>query len=145
MKAKALALVALSGLGVAGHAAADGVTVISYGGASKEAQVGAFYMPFEKAFGKQVIAGEWNGEMAKVKAMVDTKSVSWDVLDVEDTVHRVSERLDYGIVGINDGAPSTAQAPFGGMKMSGIGREGGAWGIQEYLDTKFVSVGLAPQ
>ncbi|MBB4864914.1 succinate-semialdehyde dehydrogenase/glutarate-semialdehyde dehydrogenase [Pseudomonas nitritireducens] len=62
-----------------------------------------------------------------------------------DTAHRVSERLDYGIVGINDGAPSTAQAPFGGVKMSGIGREGGVWGIQEYLDTKFVSVGLAPR
>ncbi|WP_343054793.1 NAD-dependent succinate-semialdehyde dehydrogenase [Pseudomonas gingeri] len=62
-----------------------------------------------------------------------------------DTAHRVSEALDYGIVGINDGAPSTPQAPFGGVKMSGIGREGGQWGIQEYLDTKFVSVGLAPR
>lgn len=62
-----------------------------------------------------------------------------------DTAHRVSERLDYGIVGINDGAPSTAQAPFGGVKMSGLGREGGVWGIQEYLDTKFVSVALAPR
>lgn len=61
-----------------------------------------------------------------------------------DTAHRVSERLDYGIVGINDGAPSTAQAPFGGVKMSGLGREGGVWGIQEYLDTKFVSIALAP-
>lgn len=62
-----------------------------------------------------------------------------------DTAHRVSERLAYGIVGINDGAPSTAQAPFGGVKLSGIGREGGVWGIQEYLDTKFISVGLAPR
>jgi len=62
-----------------------------------------------------------------------------------DTAHRVSERLDYGIVGINDGAPSTPQAPFGGVKMSGLGREGGVWGIQEYLDTKFVSVALAPR
>ncbi|WP_256676127.1 NAD-dependent succinate-semialdehyde dehydrogenase [Pseudomonas sp. SCB32] len=59
-----------------------------------------------------------------------------------DTAHRVSERLDYGIVGINDGAPSTPQAPFGGVKMSGLGREGGVWGIQEYLDTKYVSVAL---
>lgn len=62
-----------------------------------------------------------------------------------DTAHRVSERLDYGIVGINDGAPSTAQAPFGGVKLSGLGREGGVWGIQEYLDTKFISVGLTPR
>ncbi|KAF1051541.1 MAG: Succinate-semialdehyde dehydrogenase [NADP(+)] GabD [Stenotrophomonas maltophilia] len=61
-----------------------------------------------------------------------------------DTAHRVSERLGYGIVGINDGAPSTPQAPFGGMKLSGLGREGGPWGLQEYVDTKFVSVGLDP-
>ncbi|WP_213879405.1 NAD-dependent succinate-semialdehyde dehydrogenase [Pseudomonas sp. dw_358] len=60
-----------------------------------------------------------------------------------ETVHRLSEQLDYGIIGINDGTPSTPQAPFGGMKASGIGREGGHWGIEEYLDTKFVSVGLA--
>ncbi|WP_426112012.1 NAD-dependent succinate-semialdehyde dehydrogenase [Pseudomonas sp. DSP3-2-2] len=61
-----------------------------------------------------------------------------------DIAHRVSERLEYGIVGINDGAPSTSQAPFGGVKMSGIGREGGKWGIQDYLETKFISVGLTP-
>ena len=55
---------------------------------------------------------------------------------------RVGESLDYGIVGINDGIPSTAQAPFGGMKMSGMGREGGSWGIEEYLDVKYMSFAL---
>jgi succinate-semialdehyde dehydrogenase/glutarate-semialdehyde dehydrogenase len=55
---------------------------------------------------------------------------------------RVAEALDYGIVGINDGLPSTAQAPFGGMKMSGVGREGGFWGIEEFLDMKYMSIGL---
>lgn len=55
---------------------------------------------------------------------------------------RVSERLEYGIVGVNDGMPSTAQAPFGGMKQSGLGREGGRQGIDEYLEVKYVSVGL---
>jgi succinate-semialdehyde dehydrogenase/glutarate-semialdehyde dehydrogenase len=55
---------------------------------------------------------------------------------------RVAEALDYGIVGVNDGLPSTAQAPFGGMKMSGVGREGGLWGIEEYLDVKYMSIGL---
>jgi succinate-semialdehyde dehydrogenase/glutarate-semialdehyde dehydrogenase len=54
----------------------------------------------------------------------------------------VAEALDYGIVGVNDGLPSAAQAPFGGVKMSGIGREGGKWGIQEFLDLKFISMGL---
>ncbi|GAA4343580.1 NAD-dependent succinate-semialdehyde dehydrogenase [Pigmentiphaga soli] len=56
--------------------------------------------------------------------------------------HRVSEALEYGIVGVNDGAPSTAWAPFGGVKDSGLGREGGHWGLEEYLDLKYVSVGL---
>jgi succinate-semialdehyde dehydrogenase/glutarate-semialdehyde dehydrogenase len=55
---------------------------------------------------------------------------------------RVSERLDYGIVGINDPVPSTAQAPFGGIKQSGFGREGGHWGIDEYLYVKFTSIGV---
>jgi succinate-semialdehyde dehydrogenase/glutarate-semialdehyde dehydrogenase len=55
---------------------------------------------------------------------------------------RVAEALDYGIVGVNDGLPSTAQAPFGGMKMSGVGREGGFWGIEEYLDVKYMSFAL---
>jgi succinate-semialdehyde dehydrogenase/glutarate-semialdehyde dehydrogenase len=55
---------------------------------------------------------------------------------------RVAEALDYGIVGVNDGLPSTAQAPFGGMKMSGVGREGGTWGIEEYLDVKYMSIGV---
>ncbi|HET8986651.1 MAG TPA: NAD-dependent succinate-semialdehyde dehydrogenase, partial [Trueperaceae bacterium] len=44
---------------------------------------------------------------------------------------KVAEDLEYGIVGINDGVPSTPQAPFGGVKQSGIGREGGRWGIEE--------------
>jgi len=56
--------------------------------------------------------------------------------------YRVSEELEYGIVGVNDGVPSVAYAPFGGVKQSGIGREGGPWGIEEYLETKFVSVAL---
>ena len=55
----------------------------------------------------------------------------------------VSEALDFGIIGVNDGLPSTAQAPFGGFKYSGLGREGGKWGIDEYLEVKFLSIGLA--
>jgi putative spermidine/putrescine transport system substrate-binding protein len=62
--------------------AAD-LTVVSFGGANKEAQNKAYYLPFKAATGVNVIGGDYNGEMAKVKAMVDTRSVSWDVLDVE--------------------------------------------------------------
>ena len=56
-------------------------------------------------------------------------------------VWRLAEQLEYGIIGANDGMPSTAQAPFGGVKESGVGREGGYYGIEEYLDVKFVSLG----
>jgi succinate-semialdehyde dehydrogenase/glutarate-semialdehyde dehydrogenase len=53
-----------------------------------------------------------------------------------------SENLEYGIVGINDGLPSVAQAPFGGMKESGLGREGSHYGLDEFLEIKFVSLQL---
>lgn len=53
---------------------------------------------------------------------------------------RISEALEYGIVGLNDGLPSTAQAPFGGYKESGLGREGGHYGIEEFLETKYISI-----
>ncbi len=54
---------------------------------------------------------------------------------------RVAERLEYGTVGLNDAQISAVQAPFGGVKQSGIGREGGPLGVEEYLDTKYVSLG----
>lgn len=56
-------------------------------------------------------------------------------------VFRLAERLEYGIIGVNDGMPSTAQAPFGGVKLSGIGREGSKYGLEEYLDIKYISFG----
>ncbi|MEX2500839.1 MAG: NAD-dependent succinate-semialdehyde dehydrogenase [Trueperaceae bacterium] len=55
-----------------------------------------------------------------------------------------AEALEYGIVGVNDGVPSAPYAPFGGVKQSGVGREGGPWGIDEYLETKYVSIALHP-
>lgn len=55
---------------------------------------------------------------------------------------RISEELEYGIIGLNDGLPSTAQAPFGGYKESGLGREGGHHGLEEFLEVKYISIGL---
>jgi succinate-semialdehyde dehydrogenase / glutarate-semialdehyde dehydrogenase len=55
---------------------------------------------------------------------------------------RVAEHLEFGIVGVNDALPSTAQAPFGGLKESGIGREGGLEGMDAFLETKYVSTGI---
>ncbi len=55
---------------------------------------------------------------------------------------RVCERLETGMVGLNQGMVSNAAAPFGGVKHSGFGREGGPEGIEEYLETKYVAVSL---
>jgi succinate-semialdehyde dehydrogenase/glutarate-semialdehyde dehydrogenase len=55
---------------------------------------------------------------------------------------RMAEGLEAGIIGINDPVPATPQCPFGGMKQSGLGRELGYEGLDAYLETKYVSVGL---
>ncbi|MEQ8297299.1 MAG: NAD-dependent succinate-semialdehyde dehydrogenase [Nitratireductor sp.] len=54
---------------------------------------------------------------------------------------RVSEALKYGMVGVNEGLITTVEVPFGGVKESGLGREGGHQGIDDYLDTKYVCIG----
>jgi succinate-semialdehyde dehydrogenase/glutarate-semialdehyde dehydrogenase len=56
-------------------------------------------------------------------------------------VFRVAEALEYGILGINEGIISTEVAPFGGMKESGIGREGSKYGIEDYLEIKYLALG----
>ena len=57
-------------------------------------------------------------------------------------VWRMAEALEYGMVGVNTGFISTEVAPFGGVKQSGLGREGSTWGIDEYLEMKYVCLGL---
>ena len=56
-------------------------------------------------------------------------------------VWRVAEALEYGIVGINEGIISTEVAPFGGIKQSGLGREGSHHGIEEFLEIKYMLMG----
>ena len=56
-------------------------------------------------------------------------------------VWRVAEKLEYGIVGINEGIISTEVAPFGGVKESGLGREGSKYGIEDYLEVKYLCMG----
>jgi len=56
-------------------------------------------------------------------------------------VWRVGEALEYGIVGINEGVPSVEVAPFGGLKESGLGREGSKYGIDDYLEVKYLCMG----
>jgi len=75
-----------------------------------------------------------NSSIYGLAAYVFTENISRGI--------RVVEALEFGIVGLNDGLPSTPQAPFGGFKQSGLGREGGHQGIEEFLETKYISLGL---
>jgi succinate-semialdehyde dehydrogenase/glutarate-semialdehyde dehydrogenase len=56
-------------------------------------------------------------------------------------IFRVAERLETGMVGVNETAISTAIAPFGGVKYSGLGREGSRYGVEEYLEKKYICLG----
>ena len=67
----------------AGIAHAAELTVVNFGGANSNAQKFAYVEPFEKATGNKVVVVEYNGEMAKVKAMVEAKKVSWDLVEIE--------------------------------------------------------------
>ncbi len=57
-------------------------------------------------------------------------------------VHKVAEALEYGIVGVNTGIISTELAPFGGIKQSGLGREGSHHGIDEFLEMKYICMSV---
>ncbi len=57
-------------------------------------------------------------------------------------IWRVAEALEFGMVGVNTGVISNEVAPFGGVKQSGLGREGSVWGMDEYLEMKYVCLGL---
>jgi succinate-semialdehyde dehydrogenase len=74
-----------------------------------------------------------NGLEAGLAAYVQTN-------DLNTAIH-LYERLDYGMVGVNEWMPVTPEAPFGGMKASGIGRESGAEGLYEYMESKTVYIG----
>ena len=56
-------------------------------------------------------------------------------------IWRVAERMEVGMVGINEGIISAPEAPFGGVKQSGLGREGSKYGINEYLEVKYLCFG----
>lgn len=102
-KSKLIAIAA--GLALIGSAHAADLTVISFGGTNQKAQVKAFYEPFVKTTSINIVPGEYNGEQAKVKAMVEAKKVSWDVVEVESPElargceEGVYEKLDYARIG----------------------------------------------
>lgn len=99
---------------------AQQLTVVNFGGANGNAQKKAYYEPFEKATGVKVVPVEYNGEQAKIKAMVEAKNVTWDVVELESPdVGRgcdegLFEKLDYAKIGNKaDFAPKAAVTDCG--------------------------------
>ncbi len=101
-------------------------------------------MMTEETFGPVVPVTTFKTEEEVVKKANDTEYGLAAYLFTESLSRgfRVSESLEYGIIGLNDGKTSAVQAPFGGFKESGIGREGGRFGIEEFLEIKYISIGL---
>ena len=96
----------------------------------------------EEIFGPVLAISTFSTEDEAVALANDTEYglVSYVYTQDLQRGHRMIERLDTGMMGLNAGVISNAAAPFGGVKQSGIGREGGAEGIHEYLSTKYTFV-----
>jgi succinate-semialdehyde dehydrogenase / glutarate-semialdehyde dehydrogenase len=99
-------------------------------------------MSCEETFGPVAGIARFSTEEEAVRAANDTPYGLAAYFYSRDVgrVWRVSEALDYGIVGINTGFISTEVAPFGGMKESGIGREGSKYGIEDWLEIKYLAM-----
>jgi succinate-semialdehyde dehydrogenase / glutarate-semialdehyde dehydrogenase len=126
------------------------------GGSAREGQ-GYFYEPTvladipddanllkEEIFGPVAPVKSFDSEEEAIAAANDTEYGLVAYLYTRDVKRalRVSEALEYGMVGLNQGMVSNPAAPFGGIKQSGFGREGGYEGIEEYLETKYVAINL---
>ncbi len=96
----------------------------------------------EETFGPVVAAISFDGESQAIALAnaVPYGLAGYVMTQSVDRLLRVAEALDFGVIGANDGAPSTAEAPFGGRKDSGFGSEGGHHGLDSYVDLKYVSV-----
>jgi succinate-semialdehyde dehydrogenase/glutarate-semialdehyde dehydrogenase len=98
----------------------------------------------EETFGPIGAVCKFDDEAEVIKAANDTRYGLAAYIYTRDLARalRVSEALKFGMVGINDINPTSAAAPFGGVKESGLGREGAQEGILEYLDTKLVGISI---
>ncbi|ASR37839.1 NAD-dependent succinate-semialdehyde dehydrogenase [Prauserella marina] len=105
---------------------------------------GAARMASEEIFGPVAPIAIFDTEDEVVDKANDTEFglVSYVFTSEIKRAIRVSERLDTGMVGLNQGIVSNPAAPFGGVKQSGLGREGGTVGIDEFLETKYIAVSL---
>ncbi|GAA2538609.1 NAD-dependent succinate-semialdehyde dehydrogenase [Pseudonocardia hydrocarbonoxydans] len=96
----------------------------------------------EEIFGPVAAITVFDDEDEAVAAANDTEFGLVSYLFTENVTRalRVSERLEAGMIGLNTGLVSNPAAPFGGIKQSGLGREGGSVGIEEFLETKYVAI-----
>ena len=97
----------------------------------------------EETFGPLAPLFRFETEAEVIKAANDTEFGLASYFYTRDLARtwRVSEALDYGMVGINTGLISTAEAPFGGVKMSGLGREGSRHGLDDFMELKYLCMG----
>ena len=99
----------------------------------------------EEIFGPVAPIAGFSSPRTRRSARPTTPSTAWSPTSSRSDFKRairVIEGLETGMVGLNQGMVSNAAAPFGGWKWSGIGREGGFEGIEEYLETKYVAVNM---
>ena len=98
----------------------------------------------EEIFGPVAPVVGFDDEEEAIAAANDTEYglVSYVYTSDLKRAFRVCERLETGMIGLNQGMVSNPAAPFGGVKASGFGREGGAEGIEEYLEVKYVAMAL---
>ena len=98
----------------------------------------------EEIFGPVAPVIGFDDEEAAIAAANDTEYglVAYVYTSDIKRAFRVCEKLETGMVGLNQGLVSNPAAPFGGVKASGFGREGGAEGIAEYLEVKYVAMAM---
>ena len=98
----------------------------------------------EEIFGPVAPVIAFDDEDAAIAAANDTEYglVAYVYTSDLKRAFRVCEGLETGMVGLNQGMVSNAAAPFGGVKASGFGREGGKEGIDEYLETKYIAMAM---
>ena len=88
-----------------------------------------------------IISFETEEEVTKLANQTNYGLCSYIFTENLARIWRLSETLEYGMVGVNEGLLSNPAAPFGGVKESGMGREGGYWGLDDYLETKYICIG----
>jgi succinate-semialdehyde dehydrogenase/glutarate-semialdehyde dehydrogenase len=100
----------------------------------------------EEIFGPVAPVATFSSDLEMIRAANDTQFGLVSYVFTRDVGRAVwlSERLESGMVGLNRGYVSDAGAPFGGIKHSGLGREGGSIGIDDYLNVKYVAVDVPP-